>query len=84
MFFNEDTDKELEEECHNNVVYNASIKLTYSDEYFSIPFTNTNSYRFSYFPRTIDKWNHLPHHLLELDSVDLFVVNVIACMHVSN
>jgi len=29
-----------------------------------------------------DKWNHLPHHLLELDSVDLFVVN--NCMHVNN
>ena len=37
---------------------------------------NTNSYKFklSYFPRTIDEWNHLPHHLLELESVDLFVI----------
>jgi len=52
---------------------------SYHRLHLSIPFINTNSYRFSYFPvKNNDEWNHLPHHLLELDCVDLFVVNVIA------
>jgi len=38
--------------------------ISYHRLHFSIPFINTNSYRFSYFP-IIDEWNHLPHHLLE-------------------
>ena len=50
--------------------------------HFSTPFINTNSYKFSYFPRTIEDWNHLSHaFLIELDSVDLFVVNVIVCSY---
>ena len=53
---------------------------SYHHLHFSIPFININPYKFSYFPRTIDEWNHLPHHLLELESVNVFVVNVIACI----
>jgi len=30
------------------------------------------------------EWNCLPHHLLNLESSDLFVVNVIACMQVAS
>ena len=52
---------------------------SYHPLHFTIPFINTNSYKFSYFPRTIIEDTYLPHHLIELESVDLFVVSVIAC-----
>ena len=54
---------------------------SYHPLHFTIPFINTNSYKFSYFSRTIEDWNHLPHHLIGLETVDLFVINV---MHVSS
>ena len=61
--------------------YYVQSTRSYHPLYYSLPLSNSNPYKFSFFPRTIVDWNVLPHHLIELQSIDLFVVGV--CMHLS-
>ena len=55
---------------------------SYHPLHYSLPLINSNPYKVSFFYRTIVDWNVLPHHLIELQSIDLFVVGV--CMHLSS
>ena len=41
--------------------------------HFIIPGTNTNAYKYSYFPRTIREWNSLPDSTIEASSLDQFL-----------
>jgi len=67
--------------CYNQTTCIHSTR-SYHPLHYSVPLINTNPYKFSFFPRTIEDWNLLPHHLIELQSIDLFVVNV--CMYISS
>ena len=60
------------------ISHQVSIQPTRSYPlHYSPPLINTYPYKFSFFPRTIVDWNILPHHLIELQSIDLFVVDVL-------
>ena len=43
---------------------------SYHRLHYSLPLINSNPYKFSFFPRTILDWNVLPHHFIELQSID--------------
>ena len=40
--------------------------------HFITPQTNTDNYKYSFFPRTICKWNNLPTSIIELPTLELF------------
>lgn len=44
---------------------------SHSFKYY-IPQTNKNSFKFSYFPRTMKEWNQLPEHSITSSSVETF------------
>ena len=39
---------------------------------FQIPRANKDSFKFSYFPRTIKEWNQLPEHIVLSNSLEVF------------
>ena len=40
--------------------------------HFITPQTNTDNYKYSFFPRTICEWNNLPTSIIELPTLELF------------
>ena len=50
---------------------NTNTRLYHPSKYIQ-PSTRTDAYKFSYFPRTIAKWNSLPGDILDCDSLSSF------------
>ena len=48
----------------------------YHSLHYIIPSSNSDSYKFSFFPSTIRDWNNLPTYLIETDSLQLFISNL--------
>ena len=44
--------------------------------HYIIPYTNSDSYKFSFFPSAIQAWNNLPTSLIETDSLQYFTSNL--------
>ena len=72
-----------------NVIYNTSalkiphyfVITTYATRHqhplhFITPSVRTNSYKYSYFPRTVRNWNNLPIQTIESSSLQLFLANL--------
>ena len=45
----------------------------YHPQHFIPPNSSTTAYQNSYFSRTINEWNHLPHELIQITDTDLFL-----------
>ena len=54
----------------------SSFTRNYHSLHYIIPHTNSNSYKFSFFPSTIRAWNNLPTSLITTDSLQYFISNL--------
>ena len=43
--------------------------------HFITPQTNTDNYKYSFFPKTICEWNNLPTSVIELPTLELFLIH---------
>ena len=48
----------------------------YHSLHYILPSSNSDSYKFSFFPSTIQAWNNLPISVIESDSMQLFIANL--------
>ena len=48
----------------------------YHSLHYILPSSNSDSYKFSFFPSTIQAWNNLPTSVTESDSMQLFITNL--------
>ena len=48
----------------------------YHSFHYNLPSSNSDSYKFVFFPSTIQAWNNLPIFIIELDSLQLFTANL--------
>ena len=54
----------------------SSFTRNYHTLHYIIPYTNSDSYKFSFFPSTIRARNNLPMSLIETDSLQYFISNL--------
>ena len=54
----------------------SSFMRNYHSLHYIVPHTNSDSYKFSFFPSTIRAWNNLPMSLIETDSLQYFISNL--------
>ena len=59
----------------STILLDLHVTITVSTDYI-LPSSNSDSYKFSFFPSTIQAWNNLPISVIESDSMQLFIASL--------